>query len=113
MRNERKIIEEEAYIREPERSLVNVCDTQREKYMKELHRAKLKGENRMKKAEMEVKKKAIQQNVEDEGDKDLEAEEETPEERVEREKKEEEEESIKRKRKLDGKFIFHLDVVIL
>ena len=54
-----------------------------------------------------TKKKAIKENVEDEGDKDLEAEEETPDERVEREKKEEEEERMKRKRKVDGKFIFH------
>ena len=67
----------------------------------------------MKKAEMEEKKKAIQENVEDEGDKDLEAEEETPEQRVEREKKEEEEERMKRKRKLDDKFTFRLESFIL
>ena len=110
--NERKIIEEEVYIREPERCSVNVCDTQRKEYMKELCRARSKRENRLKKAEMEAKKKAIEQNVEDEGDKDLEAEEETPEERAERERKEEEEERMKRKRKLDGKFIFRLDVIL-
>ena len=100
MENKRKIMEEEVYIREPERSLVNVHDTQREKYLQELHRARSKRENRMNKAEMEAKKKAIAQNFEDEGDKDLETEEETPEERVEREereKKEEEEERLKRR----------------
>ena len=113
--SERKIIEEEIYIREPERSSMNVHNTQREKYLqlyrKELRRARLKRENRMRKAEMEAKKKAIEENVEDEGDKDFEAEEETQEERVERENKEEEGQRIKRKRKLDGKFIFHLDVI--
>ena len=60
MENERKIIEEEVYMREPERSSVNICDMQREKYMKELHRARSKRENRLKKAEMEAKKKAIE-----------------------------------------------------
>ena len=99
-------------MREPERSLVNIRNMQREKYIKELCRARSKRENRSKKAEMEAKKKAIEENVEDEGDKDLEAEEETPEERVEREKNEKEEEMIKRKRKLDCKFIFHLDVFL-
>ena len=78
-------MEEEVYIREPERSSVNICDMQREKYLEELCRARSKRENRMNKAEMEAKKKAIAQNVEDEGDKDLEAEEETPEKTVERE----------------------------
>ena len=52
MENERKIIEEEVYIRDPERSSVNVHNTQREKYMNELHRARLKRENRMKKVEI-------------------------------------------------------------
>ena len=48
-----KIIEEEVYIREPERSLVIVCNTQREKYMQEISRARSKRENRLKKVEME------------------------------------------------------------
>ena len=71
MENERKIIEGEVYMREAERSSVNIRYMQREKYMKELCRARSKRENRLKKAEMEAKKKAIEENVKDEGDKDL------------------------------------------
>ena len=98
--SEKEDIEREAYINVPDKSAVNILDTEREKYMDELKRARQKREKRILQNELKAKKKAIEENVDVEEDE--EAEEETEEEREEREKKENEERE-KRKRKMDGK----------
>ena len=98
--SEKEAMDREAYINVPDKSAVNILDSEREKYMDELKRARQKREKRLLQNELKAKKKAIEENVEVEEDE--EAEEETEEERNEREKKENEQRE-KRKRKMDGK----------